>query len=297
MNSACPICDLEKFKIIGKPGTNKISKDFIDKDYSIVQCTNCSVYYVAPSISFSSKQWAMLYNSEYFSLQSSWLIKKRKKELSERFDKASKLLSKTDISFLDIGCGEGKALLEGTKRGWDVTGIDIVDNRMKDAKIGSIKFITENFIDFKLQENSFDFIYLDSVLEHVLTPIPYLLKIKKLLRAGGIVYIGVPNEDSLYNNLRSIVFKFAGRRNISAKIKPFDSPYHVIGFNKKALTYIFNNISMDVISIRNFGRKMDFLGCKPTQRGFWISLLFLFPVEFIGKILSKDVYFELYIKK
>ena len=202
-----------------------------------------------------------------------------------------------NISFLDIGSGEGKALIEALKRGWNVYGIDIVDNRLDTARVEGIKFIKANFIEYQFPENHFDFIYMDSVLEHVLNPKEYLLKIKKILKTGGVLYVGVPNEDSLFNDIRKIAYFLTGRKNVSVKIKPFYSPYHVIGFNKKSLTYIFNKINLKILFMRNFGRKFDFLSYNPNTKGFWFSLLFLLPVEFLGKIFNKDIYYEAYITK
>ncbi len=297
MDSNCPICNSANYKIIGLAKTNEISKNFINEDHYVVQCNNCELYFTAPRISFSSSQWSYLYNNEYFSSQSSWLINKRSKELSDRFDKALINLPDNNVKFLDIGAGEGKALIEALRRGWEVTGIDIVDNRIKKAKQEDVNFIIANFLEYELPENYFDFIYVDSVLEHVLNPKEYLIKIKQLLKPGGIVYIGVPNEDSLFNVVRKIVFTLIGKKNISAKTKPFDAPYHVIGFNKKSLSYIFNKLNMKIVNMKNIGRKFDFLSHLPNQRGFWISLIFLFPIEFIGKILNRDVYYAVYLSK
>ena len=297
MNSSCPLCEAENFTIIGKPKTNPLSKQFVDKTYKVVQCRNCEVYYVAPKISFTDDQWAQLYSNEYFALQSNWLLRKRALELSKRFDNALNYLPKKEIKFLDIGTGEGKTLIEGVERGWDVTGIDIVDSRIDEAKTGSIKFITAKFIEYEFPENQFDFIYLDSVLEHVLNPKEYLQKIKRILKVGGILYVAVPNEDSLFNDVRKIVFSLLGKKNISVKIKPFDSPYHINGFNKKSLTYIFDKTNLKIKSMNNTGRKFNFLSHKPTRKGFWINLIFLLPIEFIGKMLSKDVYYETYVAK
>jgi 2-polyprenyl-3-methyl-5-hydroxy-6-metoxy-1,4-benzoquinol methylase len=45
-----------------------------------------------------------------------------------------------NVKFLDIGTGEGKTLIAGLERNWDVTGIDIVDNRIPEAKTDKINF-------------------------------------------------------------------------------------------------------------------------------------------------------------
>ena len=299
MNDYCPICSGQQFKIIGKPKTNLISKSFINNDYNIVQCRSCELYYVMPQITFSNDQWAKLYNSEYFAEQSSWLVKKRIKELSERFNVFESFIAgnKKKITFLDVGVGEGKALSEGYRRGWEVTGIDIVDNRIAEAKLDNIKFIKADLLESPLPEKYYDFIYVDSVLEHVLNPLEYLFKIKKLSADGGIVYIGVPNEDCLFNDVRKLMFRISGKFDLSEKIKPFDAPYHVVGFNKTSLNFLFQKTQMKVKKIRNFGRKFDFLSYKFNSKEFWINFLFLFPFEYVGKIFQRDVYLEAYLSK
>ncbi len=299
MKDCCPICNSNKKKEIGLPRTNLISKKFVDREFKIVQCDYCQLYYVSPKIDFSSDQWSELYNSEYFSNQSNWLVKKRRKELAERFGKARSLIENKSqkLRYLDVGAGEGKGLLEANKRGWEATGIDIVDNRLQEAKLSGIKFIKSNLLESDLPENHFDFIYVDSVVEHVLNPFEYLSKIKKLLSKGGVIYIGVPNEDCLFNSVRKLAFKVAGKKNESEKIKPFDSPYHVIGFNKYSLKYFFEKVELTVLKKRNFGRKFDFLSYPPTSKSFWVSLFFLFPVEYPGQLIQRDIYFEAYLSK
>ena len=142
METPCPLCKSTTYQKIGLPKTNAISKEFVDKDYFVVQCNECDVYYISPLISFNDDQWADLYNVKYFDAQSNWLLKKRAVELSQRFDNISSYLTnKDDVRLLDIGTGEGKALVEGLKRGWNVTGLDIVDNRKEIAKDDRIAFV------------------------------------------------------------------------------------------------------------------------------------------------------------
>lgn len=298
MSDNCPVCGTNSYKVTGRPKPNSVSVNFIKKDYKVVKCNGCGSYYVYPRIDFTDSQWSELYNSEYFSAQTNWLIKKRAKELALRFDKALSYLNNSDkINFLDIGTGEGRAMIEAIRRGWNATGIDIVDNRITEAKKNPITFISGKFLEIDLPENHFDFIFLDSVLEHVLQPAEYLAKIKNILKPNGIVYIGVPNEDSLFNSVRKLVFRFTGQKTISEKLKPFDSPYHVVGFNHHSLNFIINKTGLRIKLLRNFGRKLDFLSNPVNSKAFWTGLLFLFPVEMIGFITKRDVYYEAYLTK
>lgn len=297
MNSKCPICQKSDYRIIGDPKTNQLSAKLVNQDFKVVQCNECSAYYVTPRINFTREEWGTLYNSEYFADQTEWLLKKRREELLERFDTVQSQVNKNVLNFLDIGSGEGKALIEADSRGWIAEGIDIVDLRLEEAKKPSIKFIKDEFLQHNFGNNSYDFIYMDSVLEHVMNPLDYLNKMKELLNPGGVIYIGVPNEDCLFNSVRKLVFTLIGRKNISVKIKPFDDPYHVIGFNKESLHYAFNKLGFKIVKFQNIGRKFDFLSSSPMRKAFWINLVFRFPIEYIGMLLKKDIYYAAYISK
>ena len=128
-------------------------------------------------------------------------------------------------------------------------------------------------------------------------PMKYLSEVKILLKEGDMVYIGVPNEDSLFNFICKIIFVLIGKWNISVKYKPFDSPYHIIGFNKKSLIFSTNKIGFKIRKLQNFNRKFEFFGCSLTQKDFWINFIFLLPIEFIDELFNKDVYYELYLSK
>jgi len=88
-----------------------------------------------------------------------------------------------------------------------------------------------------------------------------------------------------------------GKKNESEKIKPFDSPYHVIGFNNNSLNYFIDKIKLKVLKKKNIGRKFDFLSFPISSKSFWVSLFFLFPIEYPGQFLQKDIYFEAYLTK
>ncbi|MCL5030937.1 MAG: hypothetical protein M1480_18175 [Bacteroidetes bacterium] len=79
--------------------------------------------------------------------------------------------------------------------------------------------------------------------------------------------------------------------------RPFDSPYHVIGFNLNSLKFLIRKLDLEIKYVRNFGRKFDFLSFTPNKKGFWISLFFLFPIEIIGNLIKRDVYIEAYLTK
>jgi 2-polyprenyl-3-methyl-5-hydroxy-6-metoxy-1,4-benzoquinol methylase len=296
-NTNCPVCGNNKSILLGIPLLNALSKKIAKTDYKVVQCTNCDLYFVSPKLNFSKEEWQALYNSHYFVENTKWLENKRKIDLHTRLDRLnSYIYPKNEINFLDIGCGQGYGLIQSLARGWNTTGLDIRDNRVEAAKIIDINFNLSDLTNTELKDNSFDIIYLDSVLEHVLNPLEYLEKIKNLLKSGGVAYIGVPNEDSFLNDIRKLASLLGANKKKSAKLKPLDSPYHIIGFNRTSLKYIINKSGLNQLYFRNFSRKMEFLSFRLYDKEFWIGIL-LVPIEIGGMILRKDIYFEVILQK
>lgn len=291
----CPICESENFIFLGNPLISGKAAKVIKKDYKVVKCQHCSFYFINPPLELTESDWRYLYDNNYFVENSKWFTKKRKIDSKERILKAAQF-NKNDIkTFLDIGCGEGYSLIEAADKGWNVYGVDITDHRNELAKSKNISFINSDLINSKLPSDFFDIVYLDSVLEHVYNPSDYLSEIRRILKKGGILYLGVPNEDSLFNDFRKIYYKITGRK-ITEKIKPFQSPYHINGFNKKSLTFAITKAGFKITEIRNFANRLLFMREKPFTKDFF-KLLLIFPIYLLAVPLRRESYLEAYVQK
>lgn len=292
----CPLCSSTDFKNIGAPSVSLKAKPLLKKKYLVVQCLNCGYYYVYPKIEFSENDWSVLYDDEYFPPMTKRHENERRKDRKKRISNISKLVNRKHQRFLDIGCGEGLVLLDALAQGWEVSGIDIVDNRIDDARRSEINFLKSDLLSANYQSDYFDSIFIDSVLEHVLNPADYLSEIKRILKPGGVVYIGVPNEDCLLNDVRELIFNITNKTDLSGKIKPFSEPYHVGGFNKRSLKYAMDLFSLDVLIFRNFAGRLKFLNSKIFSRDFFVSLT-IEPISIISILIRKEDYLEVYAKK
>ncbi len=291
----CPICKDNYSRVLGLPEIGAKAERIITEDYQVVQCLTCETYYVYPDINLTEKQWGMLYDEEYFAPMSKWYYKNRDKDRKKRFDKLLSYCQGPVYNFLDVGCGEGYSLIEAEKRGWKAYGNDITDNRIDQAKKNSITFHCGTLTDINYPDDFFDIVYLDSVLEHVVNPDDYLFKINKILKKGGMVYIGVPNEDSLLNDFKKIFYFLSGKK-FSSKLKPFEIPYHVVGFNKNSLKYALIRNNFTVRDLRNFACRVEFMKSKFLSKYFFHSLALL-PIYGLAVPLRKEVYLEVYAQK
>jgi len=291
----CPCCKSPDFSVIGCPKLDAKAKSIVKCDYKILQCLICKYYYVFPKISFSRKEWEVLYDNKYFEKQTKWHIKKRKKE---RINRLNKLQYYSDIKierFLDVGCGEGFVLLQADQMGWEAYGLDIVDNRVGDAKL--IKnFKNCDLIDANYPDNYFDCIYLDSILEHITNPKEYIKEISRILKKVGVIYIGVPNEDSLLNTVKKLRNMLLNRSYYSPKIKPFITPYHVGGFNRFSIKYLLINENFSICKLSNFATRAVFLLTRFPSKQF-LLYLGLTIISSIAFIIRWESYLGVYARK
>lgn len=101
---------------------------------------------------------------------------------------------------LDLGSGLGAVLVEITKRGGNVVGIETSDEfigitktRAKEA--GVTVNVTKGMGEtLPFGDAEFDFVNMTEVIEHVIDPEKVLKEVYRVLRPGGQVYMSVPNR-------------------------------------------------------------------------------------------------------
>jgi len=90
-----------------------------------------------------------------------------------------------DDIVLDVGCGNGSVTYDVAKKVNSVVGIDIDENKIRDAKknflLDNIEYICGDIINWPFKQK-FDVIILSNVLEHIEDRIELLKKIKELGR-------------------------------------------------------------------------------------------------------------------
>lgn len=151
---------------------------------------------------------------------------------------------------LEIGIGNGVFLNKAKEKGYEVYGIDLVQENIKFAKE---KFGLENIFctslnEFKKETNlKFDIIVFFDVLEHIKEPITFIQDIKELLKERGIIILSVPNRERFIDTLE----------------KDFP-PNHLTRWNRTSLKFLLENEGFEtqvevkklgLDDIKNFFRK------------------------------------------
>lgn len=101
-------------------------------------------------------------------------------------------------SLLDVGAGAGLFLERARARGWEVAGVEPAPFGVSFARrFLNIELFQGPLSDSPFEEESFDAIVLQDVIEHVPSPKEVLKKVYRLLKTGGVVMITTPNYQSI----------------------------------------------------------------------------------------------------
>lgn len=98
---------------------------------------------------------------------------------------------------LDVGCGKGNMSIQLANMGYQITAIDVDETSIEYAKslvqLPNIRFQVTTIEAFEAEEHSFDALICSEILEHVVDPEGFIVKIEKFLNMDGIIILTVPN--------------------------------------------------------------------------------------------------------
>ena len=140
---------------------------------------------------------------------------------------------------LDVGYGTGDFLAYCKKNNWSCFGIETDDKAKAYAENKNACSVYKNIDEALIENRKYDCITLWHVLEHVYDLSNYINKLKKLLKKGGHLVLGLPNCNS-YDAKKYNEFWYA-----------YDLPIHVSHFNKKDIDTIVEKHKFKSVTLPN----------------------------------------------
>jgi ubiquinone/menaquinone biosynthesis C-methylase UbiE len=122
--------------------------------------------------------------AEYYRIYDS--LPERETDLTESSIKwiMNEVKDHKDASLIDIGCGNGYLLKRFEKEGFsNLTGIDI----HPPEKDGNIHYVSGNVEELPFEDNSFDIVTCNHMIEHVLRPEKTISEIKRIAKKKVII--------------------------------------------------------------------------------------------------------------
>ena len=189
---ACPLC--------GDTGPKSLLQTW--REYQIFDCPSCAIAFSDPFKNPGPEYYAKFED----------LYPHQAQETTDpttfEYDEGLAFLKRSlppGASLLDIGCGGGGFLNRARREGFDVTGIDFNETRLRAVreKLGLEKLHAMSLEEFARSRppESFDAVSLYQVLEHLDRPADWLGHIRNLLKPGGWLIVGVPNRERTFDPL------------------------------------------------------------------------------------------------
>lgn len=199
-----------------------------DREFAVRRCRTCDLIATHPRLSW--EELTEYYPDEYYSQRPTEAHSFSSHPGRSNWPLTSLIEQKTLIDdlepgrLLEIGCGTGDVLAYWKSNGWDCKGIEPSGEAARIARERyGLDVMNKRFENCTLQENHYDVILLDNVLEHLPEPFEVIHRCKDLLTPGGALVIEVPNVDS-------IGFRIFGRY-----WSDLDVPRHLYHFSPSVL--------------------------------------------------------------
>lgn len=155
--------------------------------------------------------------------------------------------NKKKLRVLDIGCGGGGIVraLKNTFPEIEFFATDISSEAIKQGKANTkgVVFVKADALALPFEKNYFDFIYMNSVLDHLEKPEKAVEEVFRVLKKNGVYVAVTPVESSLYNihGFLSLLKLFRAHR-----LKYLG---HIHSFNKKSIKELIEGKGLKVKSI------------------------------------------------
>lgn len=134
---------------------------------------------------------------------------------------------------LDVGCGEGNFLAKGQAVGATVSGIELNKQAAGIARNRGIS-VHEEMLSPHVPQQLYDVVTSFQVLEHVTDPLKFVTDSVRVLRPGGTLIIGVPNDDGFL------------RLDMHAVLN--QPPHHMGLWNRKSLSSLVNLVDVNLLA-------------------------------------------------
>jgi len=157
-------------------------------------------------------------------------------------------------AFLEIGCGYGTLLLEAQRGGWRALGLEPGAAAAEACRHRGLSVTAGYFPDdLPDRQARFDAIAALDVLEHMASPLPFLADIRARLAADGLLFLQVPNWDSLVVRLEGAASSVV-------------SPGHWSYFTPATLPRVLARAGFRTLEIGTVQSEVDRLMAFPADR-------------------------------
>jgi 2-polyprenyl-3-methyl-5-hydroxy-6-metoxy-1,4-benzoquinol methylase len=229
--TACPVCAGQRAEfVLSHP-------DGYLPSLRLHRCRQCDLIYLNPRLTLESIL-AVEAESEVYSFDRSVAEQWIAEDLTGWVVRLERFVSGPERRLLDIGCNRGLLMEAARRRGWQVTGVEIVSKAALRAReeYNLTVFASLTELDPQMQ---FDLITVWHVLEHTLEPVDFLQQAVSRLAPTGVLALQVPSFDFLD--------EFRNRKQLSSLL----CAVHTCYFTSATLQTVMARAGLAVAQIEN----------------------------------------------
>lgn len=203
---SCVVCQETKLETLGSVTTCAV--------YAVVRCSRCQLVFTLPRP--TEAELAAHYSADYFTASH------KEAGYDDYFEVGEDNMRKMWIEFegqylgpgascgsmLDVGCASGAFLHEAKRAGWKTCGVELSGTAVERARSRyGLEVIHGDIFTHDLDGLHFDIITMWHVLEHTIDPANVLRRAFDLLSEGGLLFIELPNWNSLGRKVKGFKWK------------------------------------------------------------------------------------------
>jgi len=245
----CPTCSVRAFRVLGVRGGPRAHRYGLGIETNIVECTRCGLLFPDPFPVPRDHDQLYADPAKYFENHG------ESAKIEDYVALAREIRRRTGLTqprVLDVGSGRGELLVAFRAAGLaNAVGLEfaqaMIDYARETHGIALEKATIEAYA--ASDPEPFDAITLCAVLEHVYDPDAMIRASAKLLRPGGVLYLDIPNEPHLLSQVAGAFEKLRGR-DVVYHLAPTWAPFHLFGFNRRALTVLLRKHAFAIESVR-----------------------------------------------
>jgi 2-polyprenyl-3-methyl-5-hydroxy-6-metoxy-1,4-benzoquinol methylase len=259
---ACPFCNSSAYSIHERYGNTW--------QYTYVKCRQCGLVYQNPRPKYDSSFVHDAY--EYYAEDVLKNLSDPQQYLEEtgakdQIDDCVEEILHYDTqatNILDVGCYTGIFLYGALRRYPKAYGVDVSTRMAKfvEKQLG-IKVFLEKYENIQTAER-FSCIHMSHVIEHIPNPKEWLEQSKKLLTAGGILVISVPNALALANRVNVFLKRIRLRKG---RWEPWRTPDHLYEPTVRSMLCLLKETGFDVLCCKTYSSK------KRVDNSLWGKLI------------------------
>lgn len=253
----CPICGREDKKIIFEQNFAYIKGVTFLNKYKVVYCNICGFIFAdrIPGQYEFDKYYA---DSSKYEIVNEEISLEEEKKYDDTINFCNKVLSKEnrkleEMEIVDVGCATGQFLRYMQRKNiGKLFGIDpskYCIDYLREKNINGIQSTISGITDYR----KYDFIRLNSVIEHIVDINSSIEQLKKLLKSTSYIYLSVPNVSEFYKTNNSPYQEFSTEHINYFSVYSLEQLMHKHGFKMCAYKINTNDKYSEIEAVFKLG--------------------------------------------